>query len=356
MFSKARKIIGSWLVLGCIIIFFQVILGGVTRLTESGLSITQWNPINGIIPPLNEQQWNAEFDLYKQKVQYKIINEGMTLHEFKWIFFWEFFHRAWARLLAIVFLVPFIYFIYKKYISWNLVAQLTGLFLFGALQGFVGWIMVKAGLSGLFVPPLRLTVHLILALMLYAYLIWLTLSVYRQGEGNFSTASKEVKNLALAILAVLFLQLFLGGITSGMKAGLTYPTWPTMNGQWIPLALTSEHPTFAGLFSYLPQDFWGRTFFQFLHRLTAYTLVVLIFIFYFKSRNITTDKIFKIGLNLFPVFVLLQALIGIITVTNCIGKIPVAWGVLHQAGAMLLIAETVFIIFHLLSGNKTQAK
>ena len=347
------KVVGTWLLIGCVMVFFQVILGGITRLTESGLSITQWKPINGIVPPLNEQQWNNEFELYKQKVQYKMINEGMALAEFKWIFFWEFFHRFWGRMFAVVFIFPFIYFLWKKYLSKALILSLVGLFLFGALQGFVGWIMVRAGLTGMFVPPLRLSVHLCLALILFAWLVYLTLSVYR-GDANqqFTIRNPQLsrlKGLAIAILLVLFLQIFLGGIVSGMKAGLAYPSWPDMNTEYIPSALFTLPATTHGFTSYDPQDFWGRTFIQFTHRLTAYTLVVLVVIFFFKSRNITTDKFFGLGLILFPAIILLQATLGVITVLHCIGKVPVSWGMLHQGGAMLLLAETVFVIFHLYS-------
>jgi cytochrome c oxidase assembly protein subunit 15 len=348
MTSVARKAVGLWLLSGCLMVFFQVMVGGVTRLTESGLSITEWKPIKGIIPPLNEQEWNAEFDLYKQKVQYQIINEGMSLEEFKGIYFWEYFHRLWARLMFLTFVIPLPFFLFKKYVPKTLGFHLLILFLMAALQGFVGWIMVKAGLTGVFVPPLRLTVHLILALLLYVYLIWLTLSVFRPAQ-NFSTASKGLKQLSVAIFVVLFFQIFLGGILSGMKAGLAYPSWPQMNGQWIPSALFSEKATIAGFLEYIPGDYWGKTLIQFLHRATAYTLIILIFIFFFKARGITNDKLFKTGLMLLPFFVFLQACIGIITVLNCVGRIPVFWGVLHQAGAMVLIAATVFIIFHLFS-------
>ncbi len=346
MNTTARKIIGWWLFTGCLMVFFQVIVGGATRLTESGLSITEWKPIKGIVPPLNEKEWNEEFELYKQKAQYKTINEGMTLPEFKLIYFWEYFHRFWARFMGIVFAVGFAYFIYKKWFDRDLLYKISPLFIWGGIEGAYGWYMVSRGLKGIFVPPLHLSTHLIIALSLFAYLVWLTLYVWR-GKQIFSTASAGVKNLSIAILVVLFLQILLGGVLSGMKAGLAYPTWPNMNGEFIPSALFSEKISFTGFTVYNAQDFWGRTFIQFMHRMTAYTLILLVVIFFFKAKNITTDKLFKTGLNFFPVLVLLQACIGIITVLNCVGKIPVMWGVFHQAGAMLLIAGTVFIIFHL---------
>jgi cytochrome c oxidase assembly protein subunit 15 len=355
MDSFSRKVVGTWLIIGCIMVFFQVVLGGITRLTESGLSITEWKLVNGILPPLNNAQWDKEFDQYKQQVQYKVINEGMTLEEFKWIYFWEYFHRLWARLMGVAFVIPAIYFMYKGLIPAKLGWHLLAVFLMASLQGFVGWIMVKAGLTGLFVPPLRLSAHLTLALILYAYLVWLTIYVYR-GEGNYSKTTGAVKALGWSILGILFLQIFLGGLLSGMKAGLAFPSWPSMNGEFVPFALNSEKPTVAGFLKYIPQDIWGKAFIQFYHRLTAYTLVLLIGVFFFVSRNIATDRVFKTGLNLFPVFVLIQAVIGILTVLHCVGHIPVSWGVLHQAGAMFLIAETVFVIFHLTSNQSPSDK
>ena len=350
MSDVSRKIVGTWLLIGCIMIFFQVILGGITRLTESGLSITEWKPVKGTIPPLSTQEWDQEFSRYKEKVQYQVINAGMTIEEFKWIYFWEYFHRLWARLMFVAFIIPFFYFIFKGYINKELGMHLTGLFLMGSLQGVVGWIMVSAGLSGLFVPPLRLSVHLTLALILYAYLVWLTLYVYR-GPGKYVRATKGIKGLALTILGVLFLQIFLGGVLSGMKAGLAYPSWPDMNREFIPSALSTEPSTFAGFLKYIPQDLWGKAFIQFTHRMTAYTLIVLVLVFFIRSKNIATDRICKMGFTWFPFFVLLQATIGILTVLNCVGKIPLSWGALHQAGAMFLIAETVFVIFHLTSNT-----
>lgn len=354
MNSTARKIVGIWLLLGCAMVFFQVIIGGVTRLTDSGLSITEWKPIKGIIPPLNEAEWNAEFELYKQKVQYKTINEGMSLAEFKWIYFWEYFHRFWGRFMGIVFIIPFSFFVFKKWFDKTTMRQIGILFVWGGVIGIYGWLMVRSGLTGVYVPPIHLSIHLVLALSLFGYLVYMALSVLRGNVSHVPFPMSRIsypvfrlQNLALAVLLLLFVQIFLGGIVSGMKAGLAYPTWPDMNGEIIPSALFSQPPSTAGFTEYNAQDYWGRTFIQFFHRLTAYALVVLIIYFWYKSRNIASDKIFAAGLNLFPFTVLLQAIIGIVTVLNCIGKIPVFWGVLHQAGAMLLIANTVFILFHL---------
>jgi len=330
-------------------VFFQVIVGGVTRLTESGLSITEWKPLKGVVPPMNEAEWEAEFARYKQLTQYKTINDGMSLSEFKWIYFWEYFHRFWARFMGFVFIIPFAFFVAKRWLDKLFFQQIGVLFLWGGLIGLYGWIMVKSGLTGMYVPPVHLSIHLFLALGLFAYLVWMTLSVclFIYNRWLSSNSARGMYPLALTILAVLFVQIFFGGIVSGMKAGLAYPTWPDMNGQLIPSALTTESPTIAGFVEYNAQDFWGRTLIQFVHRATAYLLVVLVVWFVIKSKGISADKTFSIGLNLFPLAVLLQALIGIVTVMNCTGKIPVFWGVMHQAGAMFLIAVTIFVIFHL---------
>ncbi len=346
MSPTARKVIGSWLIAGCCMVFFQVIIGGVTRLTESGLSITEWKPIKGIIPPLNEKEWNDEFALYKQKVQYQVINEGMSLDEFKWIYFWEYFHRFWARFMGIVFAVGFGFFLYKKWITKDLMLRILPLFLWGGIEGGYGWFMVSRGLRGIYVPPIHLSMHLVIALSLFAYLVWVTTYVLR-GGGSFTRSAGSLKNLALAIILLLFVQIFFGGIVSGMKAGLAYPTWPDMNGSFIPSSLFSGPATSIGFTTYNAQDDWGRTLIQVLHRFTAYLLIVLVIFFYFKARKVSDDRIFKVGLNLFPILILLQATIGILTLLHCVGHIPVLWGVLHQAGAMLLLANTSFVYFHL---------
>lgn len=346
MIPIARKIIGAWLIAGCCMVFFQVIVGGVTRLTESGLSITEWKPIKGIVPPLNEKEWNDEFDLYKQKVQYQQINQGMTVEEFKWIYFWEYFHRFWARFMGLVFAIGFGFFIYKKWFDKDLIIRILPLFIWGGVEGVYGWFMVSRGLRGIFVPPIHLSIHLVIALSLFAYLVWVTTYVWR-GDGRFARPAPALRYFALAIVVVLFVQIFLGGIVSGMKAGLAYPTWPDMYGSIIPSSLFTEQPTAIGFTTYNAQDHWGRTLIQVLHRFTAYILIVLVAIFYAKARRISEDKIFRYALNLFPLLVLLQATIGILTLLHCIGSIPVFWGVLHQAGAMLLLANTVFVYYHL---------
>jgi cytochrome c oxidase assembly protein subunit 15 len=328
-------------------VFLQVIIGGVTRLTGSGLSITKWEIVMGAIPPLSEAKWEEEFNNYKQTPQYHQINQDMNISEFKFIYFWEFFHRFNARLLGIVFLIGLSYFIYKKWIDRDLFIKLSMLFVLGALIATLGWIMVASGLINKpYVSPVKLSIHLFFALIILAYLIWLTTYVMREGNKVKIYAPKQ-KNIAIAVILLLFVQLFLGGILSGMKAGLAYPTWPTMNGEWIPSALSALPVKWDGILYYDATAFWEASLIQLLHRCTAYLLVIAVIWFFFQLRSLSKDKVFNMGVTIFPFVVLLQATLGIITVLHCVGHVPVLWGVLHQAGAMLLLANTTFIYYHL---------
>jgi cytochrome c oxidase assembly protein subunit 15 len=342
----ARKIIGAWLIAGCCMVFMQVIIGGVTRLTGSGLSITKWDIVTGTIPPLSENSWQNEFSKYRQTPQYRQINQDMTISEFKFIYFWEYFHRLNARLLGVVFLLGLFYFIYRRWIDRRLLARLSMLFLLGALIATLGWIMVASGLIDKpYVSPLKLSIHLFFALIILSYLVWLTIYVLR-GDQVLIYAPKQ-KKMALAVMILLFAQLFIGGILSGTKAGLAYPTWPTMNGQWIPSALTQLPASWAGILYYDPMAVWEKSFIQLLHRCTAYLLAAFVIYFFFQLRHLSRDPVFNTGVKLFPFAVLLQVTLGIITVLHCVGHVPVLWGVLHQAGAMLLLANTTFIYYHL---------
>lgn len=345
--SSARKWIGLWLIAGCLMVFAQVIIGGVTRLTGSGLSITKWDIVVGAIPPLTEVSWTTEFAKYQQTPQYQQINQDMTLSEFKFIYFWEFFHRNNARLMGIVFFAGLFFFIIKGWVNKDLALRLAFVLLWGVLIATLGWIMVASGLIDKpYVSPVKLSMHLTTALVILANLVWLTLYVLRDRK-QYGVYAPKQKRIALAVMILLFIQIILGGILSGAKAGMAYPTWPTMNGQWIPSALTRLPVRWDGILYYDASAYWEQTFIQFVHRCTAYLLVMAIVWFFFQLRGLSKDKVFNRGVSLFPLAVLLQATIGIITVLHCIGHIPILWGVLHQAGAMLLLANTTFIYYHL---------
>ena len=231
------RAVAIWLLVGVGMIMIQVLLGGITRLTGSGLSITEWKPILGTFPPMNEQDWLAAFDQYKQIGQFKHINFDFTLSDFKFIYFWEWFHRVWARLIGLVFLFPFIYFIWKKQINREMVIPMIILFLLGAMQGALGWIMVKSGLNeeNLYVSHIRLAIHFMAALGLLCYTLWFSFQLLiPESSRIFQPAVK--KNMHF-ILGILVLQLIYGAFMAGLKAGSFAPTWPTMNGQWWPAGI-----------------------------------------------------------------------------------------------------------------------
>ena len=217
MQTKKHKIVYYWLLTGLVMVFFQIIIGGITRLTGSGLSITEWNVMMGTLPPLNDAHWQELFDKYKEFPQYKIMNSDMDLYGFKNIFWWEYIHRLWARLFAIVFIIPFIYFIYKKKIDQKLGSNLFMLFLFGALQGFVGWVMVASGLKdNPWVNPLNLSIHLLLALFLFSFLIRIIVGyksemdlVNKLSESIEPQSTFELSKLLSALILLVFIQILL---------------------------------------------------------------------------------------------------------------------------------------------------
>ncbi len=236
---KNRKIITNWLLIGVFMVVVQFLLGGITRLTGSGLSITEWKPIMGFIPPTTDAEWNRLFELYRNSPQFKYLNYDFTLPEFKFIFFWEWIHRFWARLMGLVFLIPFIYFLYNRSFTNRAVIPFTGLFVLGMLQGAIGWIMVMSGLEDteIFVGHIELATHFITAVILMMYLYGLYLTV--RHETAPIRLSHSVRPVLSFMLILILLQLFWGGLMAGMHAGTFAATWPDINGQYFPLASLS---------------------------------------------------------------------------------------------------------------------
>jgi cytochrome c oxidase assembly protein subunit 15 len=337
--QRAQRQIATWLLIGVAMIVIQVLIGGITRLTESGLSITEWKPITGALPPLNDTAWQAEFDKYKVTDQFKYVHQHFSLSEFKFIFFWEWLHRTWARLMGLVFLVGFIYFVATRKFSKGMIKPMIILFLLGGLQGFIGWIMVKSGLvpEKYFVGHVELTTHFIAALGLLCYTLWFALSLLIH-ERQIVTHTK-LKNSILIILVVLFFQLIYGGFMAGLRAAVTAPTWPDINGSMIPETIFELSPFAKNLVA-------NPITIHFIHRGLAYVLVVLIGAWWYRSRSIVTNKLFsrlRFGLLL---LVLLQALLGILTVLNATNPDRfVLSGASHQFIAMVLLMVIVSLIF-----------
>lgn len=344
MEQQGRRQIAWWLLAGVVMIYFQVVIGGITRLTGSGLSITKWEIVTGAIPPLDAERWNIEFDHYKATPQYHKLNQGMTLSEFKFIYFWEYFHRLWARLMGFVFAIPFVIFLYQKKFPAGFVQKLLLLILLVAITASMGWIMVMSGLeSRPWVDAYKLTLHLTPALISYSYLLWLFFSM-RFEEKDFSY-HVGLRKFSTVLLVVLSLQLVLGGLMSGMRAGFLYPTFPDMHGAFIPDVLLTASNWSPDAFTHYDTNPFAPTLVQFLHRMTAYLLVLLVVVFYFRARKVQLSKLLEFGVISLIVLVLAQALLGIFTVLNFAGGVPVTLGVLHQAVAILLLTAMLLVVY-----------
>lgn len=335
-----------WLLTGLIMIFFQIFIGGVTRLTGSGLSITKWEVVKGSIPPLNEAQWTEAFELYKQTPQYQKINQGMDLNDFKFIYFWEFFHRLWARLMFFVFVIPFFWFLYRGMLTRKLVPRLLTVVGLAGLEGFFGWAMVASGLINRpWVNAYNLTLHLCMALVIFSYLIWTWFITISPKEPVYS--GKRFRRLSWVIYGIAFLQIALGAMMSGAKAGLFFPTWPDMNGQFFPSVLLDGGHWKAESFIEYDTNPFMPALIQFLHRNTAYVLVVLISYFVIDIlRRSASGRLRKSAIGLAGL-VTIQVLLGIFTIINCKSRVPVDLGVAHQAGAVLVLSGILWICYQL---------
>ena len=344
---RYSKWVKLWLLTGVIMIFFQVFIGGITRLTGSGLSITKWEIITGTIPPVSAEQWQKEFELYQQTPQYQKINDGMSMSEFKFIYFWEYIHRLWARLMGFVFLIPLILFLVKKQIDRPLLTRLIIVFLLAALVASFGWIMVASGLINRpWVNAYKLTMHLSLAIILFSYLLWTVYLVFFPDRRSFGNVG--LRRFGLILNLLLGIQIILGGIMSGMKAALFFPTWPDLNGAWVPSILLEDSMwTYEHFINYDLTPFMSAII-QLLHRNTAYliTFLIAIFIYYgwlqLKKEN---NLLFRNGLILLGAVVVIQVLLGILTLLYSQGTIPVGLGVAHQSGAILLLGIALFQLF-----------
>src|SRR5215203_213598 len=275
-----------WLFTGVFMIVVQIVLGGITRLTDSGLSITEWKPLLGTIPPTNAQEWDDAFNRYKQLAQFKNLHFYFTLEDFKSIYFWEWLHRLWGRFLGIVFLIPFIVFLIQKRFRKEMIKPMIILFLLGALQGFIGWIMVKSGLNDedLYVSHIRLAIHFIAALCLLVYTFWFALKLWVKSEQVIY--NPPAKKLLVAIMALLVIQLIYGAFMSGLKAATAAPTWPGINGTFIPKSINNLSPGWRNFVE-------NKISIQLIHRSLAYLLTILVVIWTIKAAKIKNNYLFK---------------------------------------------------------------
>ncbi|MGD8618806.1 MAG: COX15/CtaA family protein [Gammaproteobacteria bacterium] len=339
------RLIAVWLFVCCGMVFAMVILGGVTRLTGSGLSMVEWDPIFGIIPPLDQQTWNETFELYKQSPEYLKINAGMDLAGFKQIYWFEFSHRLLGRLIGTVFLLPLLFFLLRGWVSRPLVPRLLGMFVIGGLQGLLGWYMVKSGLvDNPHVSQYRLTAHLGLAVVIYGYMLYVALGLWSGTQHSPPATPAGLRRAAAAIWSLVFVTLLSGGFVAGLKAGFAYNTFPLMNGRLIPESLFAQEPLWRNFFENVATV-------QFDHRVLAITTVLGIVALWLAGRRLTLPGQVRIGMHLLLAAGLLQASLGISTLLL---HVPTALASLHQAGALLVFSAALFL-YHRMLHSKSPA-
>jgi cytochrome c oxidase assembly protein subunit 15 len=330
-----QKPIAIWLLVCCALVFAMVVVGGVTRLTDSGLSIVEWQPLVGTVPPLSQNDWDELFEKYHQTPQYKKVNLGMSLEEFKTIFWWEYFHRLLGRLIGLAFFIPFLYFLAKKAVDRPLGLKLSGIFLLGALQGGMGWYMVKSGLvDNPHVSQYRLTAHLGLAFAIYAAMFWVALDLLNPDRGTLANGRvRGLLNFSTTLSVLIFIMVLSGGFVAGIRAGLAYNTFPLMDGHFIPPELFMLEPWYRNFFD-------NMTTVQFDHRLIAWTLAILVPIFWLKSRGAQLSGSARLACSLLLIMLAVQITLGISTLLLVV---PLTLAAAHQAGALLLLTAALWV-------------
>jgi heme a synthase len=335
---SGHRQVAAWLLVCCALVFALVVVGGVTRLTHSGLSIVEWQPIVGTLPPLSDAQWQEVFHKYQQTPEYQKVNLGMPLEEFKRIFWWEYFHRLLGRAVALVFFLPLLYLALSRKIGRGLALGLFGIFVLGALQGALGWYMVKSGLvDDPRVSHYRLTAHLGLAFLIFAATLWTALGVLAPRAAPPDPGRRRLLLFAASLSATTFLMALSGGLVAGMHAGLAYNTFPLMNGYIVPSQYLALQPWYHNLFNNVAAV-------QFDHRMIACLLAILVPLFWLRSRSVQLQPRARRAGNLLLLALVVQITLGILTLLL---RVPVPLAAAHQAGALTLFAVSVWVCFEL---------
>ncbi len=334
--KKDQKPVIIWLLTGCFLVFIMVVVGGITRLTDSGLSMTDWHLVTEVIPPLSEEAWVAAFEEYKKFPEYQKINihYNFTLEDYKEIYFWEWFHRLLGRLLGIVFIIPFVYFLVKKRLDKETLKNCVILLFLGGFQGFLGWYMVKSGLVDQpDVSHYRLAMHLTTAFITFAFTFWVALNLMYPKQENLY---KPFQKLLQFTLAILLIQIIWGAFVAGLKAGLIHNTWPMMNDGKLmhETVLIEQTPVWRNFVE-------GKSGVQFVHRYLAYVVVGLIVFIWYKARKLTLTISQTRGIQLLLILVGFQFILGVYTLLLAV---PLWLGVLHQVGAFFLLAAMTFTL------------
>jgi cytochrome c oxidase assembly protein subunit 15 len=327
--SGSERAVAGWLLACCALVFAMVVVGGITRLTHSGLSIVEWQPIVGTIPPLSDADWQETFRKYQQTPQFKQVNADMDLSGFKRIFWWEYFHRLLGRLIGAVFLLPLLWLAWRRQISRGLGWKLAGVFALGGVQGALGWYMVRSGLvDDPRVSQYRLTAHLGLALLIYAAMLWIALDLlFRR-----MVSPPGLRRFSAALAALVFVMALSGGLVAGIRAGLAYNTFPLMDGHLVPPEILSIEPWYLNFFSNMATV-------QFDHRLIAWLLAFLAPWFWLRVRRAAAPPRARIGADTLLAALALQIALGIATVLNAA---PLTLAAAHQAGALLVFTAALY--------------
>jgi len=337
-----NRVLASWLLVCCALVFAMVVLGGVTRLTGSGLSMVDWKPIMGALPPLSDADWQEKYELYQQSPEFRNINSHMDVHDFKGIFWLEYLHRLLGRTIGLVFALPFAFFVARGCISWRESPKYLLMFVLGGLQGLLGWYMVKSGLVDVpRVSQYRLTAHLGLAFTVYAYMLWVALSLLYPADQR---DNRSWFRWAIALFTLICITIVSGGFVAGLRAGLIFNTFPTMGGSWIP----------QGIFALEP---WWRNFFdnmttvQFDHRWLAKMTLLFIVVFWLRARKAELPALAVTASQLLLGLGILQVTLGI---TTLLMRVPVWLGASHQGVAMLLFTAALLLVHSLRAGGKSK--
>ena len=332
--KRDNKKVIYWLFSGCALIFIMVVVGGITRLTHSGLSIPDYKLISGIIPPINDQQWQEAFELYKQYPEYQKLNSNISLTEFKGIFFWEWLHRVIGRAIGLVFIIPFLYFLITRQLDKSTIKKTIILLILGSFQGFLGWYMVKSGLVDKpDVNHYRLAAHLTTAFVTFAFTLWVALDLIFPIK---QTINKTYRNLIRIGLAILFIQIIYGAFVAGLDAGFIHNNWPMMNeGKFMhETVLIEKTPLYKNFIE-------GRSGVQFVHRILAFIVVFSVLIIYINGKKIAVSNYQLYGLKSLLILVGVQSLLGVLAILL---QVPLWLGIAHQIGAFLLLSSMIFTL------------
>ncbi len=331
--QKDNKKVIYWLLTGCALLFIMVLIGAITRLTDSGLSISDYKLITGTIPPLNELEWQKAFDLYQQFPEFQKLHSHFTLSDFKEIYFWEWLHRVMGRLIGLVFIFPFLYFLITKQLTSKTIKKCLVLLTLGGFQGFLGWYMVKSGLVDMpNVSHFRLAAHLTTAFLTFAATLWVALDLKFP---NKKPVDKKFRNLIILGYVILLIQIIYGGFVAGLKAGLLHNHWPFMNeGKFIHESAYAIDPLYLNFLE-------NPSGIQFFHRTFAYVVVIIIAIIWYRGKQMSLTKGQEQGINSLLILVGVQFLLGVLTIMY---GVPLWLGVAHQIGAFFLLSAMTFTL------------